>query len=116
MIGRSGGEHQIVDLGVAGSSPAVGTQLALGCVTRRKRPMWWVYVLRSLKDGRRYVGISEDVRRRVGDHNTGRAWSTKGRRPFELIYKESLGTRSEARLRELYFKTAAGRRFLAKTP
>jgi putative endonuclease len=77
--------------------------------------MWWVYILRSLKDGRRYIGISEDVERRLADHNAGRARSTKGRRPFELIYKESFSTRSEARVRELYFKTAAGRRFLSKT-
>jgi putative endonuclease len=77
--------------------------------------MWSVYVLQSSQDGKRYIGISSDVQRRITEHNAGRTRSTKGHRPFELIYKESFTTRSEARERELYFKTAAGRRFLDKT-
>jgi len=74
--------------------------------------MWQVYVLRSFKDGKRYVGISEGVGRRIADHNAGRARSTRARRPFRLVYEEVYETRAEARKRELYFKTAAGRRFL----
>jgi putative endonuclease len=76
--------------------------------------MWSVYVLRSSKDGKRYVGISFDVQRRITEHNSGYVRSTKGRRPFKLIYTESFAARSDARERELYFKTAAGRRFLDK--
>jgi putative endonuclease len=76
--------------------------------------MWSVYVLRSSKDGKRYVGISNDVQKRIAEHNSGQTRSTKGRRPFELIYREDFKIRTEAREREVYFKTAAGRRFLAK--
>ncbi len=46
--------------------------------------MWSVYVLRSLKDGRYYVGMSEDVSQRLKTHNSGKVTSTKSRRPFEL--------------------------------
>ncbi|HPC36925.1 MAG TPA: GIY-YIG nuclease family protein [Candidatus Marinimicrobia bacterium] len=47
--------------------------------------MWSVYVLRSLKDGCYYVGMSEDVAKRLMTHNLGKVTSTKSRRPFELI-------------------------------
>ena len=73
-----------------------------------------MYVLRSAKDGKRYIGISSDIQRRISRHNSGHVPSTKGRRPFELIYTEGFAFRSEAREREVYFKTAAGRRFLDK--
>jgi putative endonuclease len=75
---------------------------------------FFVYVLRSLADGDRYVGLSTDVPRRVEEHNIGRVKSTKARVPFVLLYQESFDTRMEGRTREKYFKTAAGRRWLDK--
>ncbi|HOG76449.1 MAG TPA: GIY-YIG nuclease family protein [Candidatus Marinimicrobia bacterium] len=47
--------------------------------------MWSVYVIRSLKDGRYYVGMSEDVSQRLKTHSSGKDTSTKSRRPFELM-------------------------------
>ena len=73
-----------------------------------------VYVLRSLADGNRYVGLSTDVPYRVEEHNSGKVKSTKARIPFVLVYQESFDTLAEARAREKYFKTAAGRRWLDK--
>ena len=72
----------------------------------------FVYVLRSLRDGRRYVGITLDVDKRLRQHNRGEVTSTKGRRPFVLVPYEETGGVAEARIREKYFKTAAGRRYL----
>ena len=72
------------------------------------------YVLRSLADGDRYVGLSTDVPHRVEEHNGGKVRSTKARIPFVLVYQESFDTLMEAREREKYFKTAAGRRWLDK--
>ena len=43
---------------------------------------------------------------------TGGKSRTRGRRPFTLVYAENFTSRHEARKRERYFKTAAGRRFL----
>ncbi len=72
----------------------------------------FVYVLRSKKDGRRYVGMSRNVKDRLEQHNRGEVRSTRARIPFELRYTEEANTRREARVREEYFKTAAGRRYL----
>ena len=52
--------------------------------------MWRVYVLRSLKDGRHYVGItSRPLDERLQRHNAGRVRSTKGRRPLVLAHSEN---------------------------
>ena len=75
---------------------------------------YYVYVLQSLSDRNHYVGLSSDIHKRLKMHNLGKVKSTKGRRPFILIYQEKVGTLSEARKREKYFKSAAGRKFLEK--
>ncbi|MEK7616625.1 MAG: GIY-YIG nuclease family protein [Patescibacteria group bacterium] len=49
--------------------------------------MHYVYVLRSLKDKRTYVGCTSNLENRIKEHNSGEIKSTKGRIPFELIYK-----------------------------
>jgi putative endonuclease len=75
---------------------------------------YYVYVLQSLSDFKRYVGLSSNIGNRLKMHNSGKVKSTKGRRPLILIYKEKVGTLSEARKREKYFKSAAGRIFLLR--
>ena len=74
--------------------------------------MFYVYVLQSMKDGLLYTGISGDPERRLKDHNSGMTKSTKGRRPFKLIYTEECGDRRQAREREKYLKSGFGREFL----
>ncbi|MBI4810336.1 MAG: GIY-YIG nuclease family protein [Ignavibacteriales bacterium] len=74
-----------------------------------------VYVLRSIRDGRHYIGMTKNLERRLNEHNSGKVKSTKGRTPFELVYHETYRTRSEAHEREKYFKTATGRRWLKET-
>lgn len=54
------------------------------------------------------MGISNDVKRRLYQHNIGRTQSTKSRRPFILVYTEIHTTREEARKREVYLKSYAG--------
>ncbi|MFZ6033201.1 MAG: GIY-YIG nuclease family protein [Melioribacter sp.] len=58
--------------------------------------MFYVYVLRSLKDNKRYVGLTSDISRRFREHQNGSVKSTRHRRPFELIYYESYENKSEA--------------------
>jgi len=48
--------------------------------------LFYVYVLRSLKDGLFYTGYTSDVKKRLSEHNSGSVKSTNYRRPFELIY------------------------------
>jgi len=73
-----------------------------------------VYVLFSLKHQDHYHGLSSNAKERIKQHNAGKVRSTKSRRPFILIYEEEVGTLTEARKREKYLKSAAGRRFLKK--
>ena len=71
-----------------------------------------VYVLRSLRDGKRYIGMTENIQRRLNEHNTGKVCSTKSRVPFVLLHHEEFKTRREVHRREEYFKTAVGRKYL----
>jgi putative endonuclease len=68
----------------------------------------FVYILRSLKDGGLYVGISRDVEGRIKEHNRGKTYSTRNRRPFELVYKEEQIDLKTARDREKYLKSYKG--------
>lgn len=71
-----------------------------------------VYVLRSATDGDFCVGFTTDLPRRLDEHNSGRNTSTAGRRPFVLIHAEMYVSKLDALRRELYLKTAKGRRTL----
>ncbi|MBI2055659.1 MAG: GIY-YIG nuclease family protein [Candidatus Sungbacteria bacterium] len=74
----------------------------------------YTYVLRSLKDGQKYMGYTSDLFKRIKEHNTGRVFSTSFRRPCQLIYYEACLSEEDAKRRETYLKTTGGRRFLAK--
>ena len=77
-------------------------------------PMYFVYVLRSRFNGRLYTGMTKDVENRVKEHNSGRVKSTKPYIPYDLVYQETLENSLDARVREKYLKSAAGKRFLTK--
>lgn len=62
--------------------------------------MTYVYLLRSKKDGECYIGSTNDLRTRFKMHNDGKIFSTKNRRPFELLYYEAYKEESDARHRE----------------
>jgi len=51
--------------------------------------MYYVYILKSLKDRKLYSGYTADLKARLLEHNKGRAESTKHRIPFQLIYYEA---------------------------
>jgi putative endonuclease len=71
--------------------------------------MFFTYVLYSRKDGKLYIGYSNDVFRRFEEHTTGQVVSTRNRRPLELIYYEAYLTETEAKRRELFLKGGKGR-------
>jgi len=70
---------------------------------------FYVYVLRSLVNGRRYVGSCQDIDARLDQHNAGESKSTKHGVPWKLVYFEQVATRSAAVGRERFFKTGTGR-------
>ena len=73
---------------------------------------FYIYVLESLKDGDRYIGYTNNLRRRIEEHREGRCFSTKFRLPFILIYFEGCVDEADAKRREYYLKTTQGRRFI----
>jgi putative endonuclease len=79
----------------------------------RLHQAWYVYVLRSLRNGRLYTGSTNDLQRRLSEHARGHSNYTKHAGPFELVYKEEYETRLAARQRELFLKSGPGRRELA---
>ena len=74
--------------------------------------MFFVYVIRSEKDGRLYVGLTADVERRLDEHNSGTTQSTKFYRPWVLVKSEQFETRIAAREREKYLKSGFGKTYL----
>ncbi len=69
--------------------------------------MFYVYLLRSLKDGNLYLGYTNDLRRRLKEHNQGKSKSTKPRSLLQLIYYEAYLAESDARKREHNLKLRA---------
>jgi putative endonuclease len=69
---------------------------------------FYVYVLKSLKDGRYYIGSTSDLGRRLDDHSLGKTTSLRNRRPLRLVYKEEFPDRLSARRREKQIKSYKG--------
>lgn len=74
--------------------------------------MFYTYVLKSKIDNKLYVGFTDNLRRRLLEHNSGEVLSTKDRRPLEIVYFEGCLSKDKAIKREKYFKTGFGRGFL----
>ena len=74
--------------------------------------MYYVYALKSLKDDKFYTGFTDNLERRIGEHNRGEEPSTKPRVPFELIYFEGCLNKKDAIAREKQLKTGRGKKYL----
>jgi putative endonuclease len=59
-----------------------------------------------------YVGLTNDLERRLHQHQMGQNKTTNPYLPFKLLYKEAYQTREEARRREIYLKSGIGKEFL----
>lgn len=73
-----------------------------------------VYIIQSQKDGNLYTGCTTNLRKRVEEHNCGKEFSTKSRRPFKLIYFEAIPSKEDAFKRERFLKTGWGRNQIGK--
>jgi len=76
--------------------------------------MYYVYVLLSKVDNKRYIGFTSDLKRRLEEHNNGENKSTKCRRPLKLIYYEACLSQKDATRREKYLKGPWGYKYLNK--
>ena len=72
----------------------------------------YVYVLLSKRDNEFYIGYTQNLRRRIEEHNAKKNFSTKSKLPLSLIYVESCLDEEDAKRREKYLKTTQGRRLL----
>lgn len=67
--------------------------------------VYYVYILKSLKDKRIYTGYSSDLKKRFNQHKLGEVKSTQNRRPLKLIYYEAYLDKKDAQEREKYLKS-----------
>ncbi len=74
--------------------------------------MYYLYVLQSLNTGYFYKGITQDLDRRLKEHEHGQCQTTKHLRPFRLVHVETCQTRNEAIRLERYFKSGYGREII----
>ena len=79
-----------------------------------RKAMFYVYILRSGKDDRFYIGSTGDLKRRMEEHSRGAVESTKHRRPLELLCYEAYTYKSEAQARERYLKSSDGKKDLRR--
>jgi putative endonuclease len=70
--------------------------------------MYYVYIIKSLKDLKYYIGSTSDVQSRLRFHNAGFQRSTKNRIPFILVYQESIKNKTDALKREKQIKAFKG--------
>lgn len=66
--------------------------------------MYYVYVLKSGKDNKLYIGSTSNLKKRLKEHNNGKVESTSYRRPLEIIYYEAYKEEKTARKREKLLK------------
>ncbi|MFA5021613.1 MAG: GIY-YIG nuclease family protein [Patescibacteria group bacterium] len=90
----------------------IGLRGGRGSVFFEKESMYYTYILKSEKDGKLYVGYTDDLDKRFTEHQKGLVKSTAERRPLRLVYYEACLDKNKALKREKYFKTGFGRRYL----
>ncbi len=71
--------------------------------------MYYVYVLRSERDKKFYIGFTKDLKQRIEKHKKGQVTTTKNRLPIKLIFCEIYLSRKDAKRREKFFKTTKGK-------
>jgi putative endonuclease len=69
--------------------------------------MFYVYFIKSKKDSSMYIGSTNDLIRRMKEHNTGKSYYTKNKYPYELVYYEAYKIEKDARVRESNLKMFA---------
>jgi len=69
-----------------------------------------LYILKSLNHNKTYVGITDDLEKRLQEHNSGKSIYTSKFKPWKIIHYEKCENKEEARKREKYYKSTSGRK------
>jgi predicted GIY-YIG superfamily endonuclease len=84
-------------------------------LAKKGRPMYYVYLIESVAIlGRRYVGLTSDLKRRLHDHNTGKSSHTSKYMPWRLVTYVAFSDRRKAEEFERYLKSGSGHAFANK--
>ena len=76
--------------------------------------MYYMYILESKKDKTLYIGLTDNIPKRLKEHNSGMSKYTKGHSPYAIVFYSAFINRSLAVKFERYLKTASGRAFIKK--
>jgi len=76
--------------------------------------MYSVYILQSINSGRYYIGHTDEITRRLTEHNSGMSKYTRRERPWKLVYTENYTTRSAAMRRELEIKSKKSKKYIVE--
>lgn len=71
--------------------------------------MYYVYILKSKKNKKLYKGFTNDLKRRIKEHNCGKSIFTRNNGPWKLIYYEGFISKEDARREELFLKSGKGK-------
>ncbi|HPN84930.1 MAG TPA: GIY-YIG nuclease family protein [Victivallales bacterium] len=74
--------------------------------------MYYTYIIQSLEDqNQRYIGFTEDLRKRLDDHNSGKCKHTQKYRPWLLVFYAAFKDKQRAYDFEKYLKSGSGHSF-----
>lgn len=73
-----------------------------------------VYVLESGDRKHWYFGVTNNIKRRIEEHNSGKSTHTNKYKPWKLRMMATFQDRSQAEVFELYLKSHSGRAFMKK--
>ena len=76
--------------------------------------MYYVYILRSEIDNSRYIGVTQDLKRRMQEHNSGSVKYSNSKRPYKLIWYCAFRNKQKAYDFEKYLKSSSGYAFTKK--
>jgi len=71
------------------------------------KSMFYIYIIKSLKNGSLYIGYNDDLRKRIAEHNSGKSSYTKKYMPWQLVYYEAYLSKTDAIIRERRLKQFA---------
>ena len=73
---------------------------------------YFTYIIESLVDHRWYIRHTNDIDRRLGEHNLGQNKSTKGKGPWKLIFLRGFSSNSDANKFEIKLKKLRNKNFI----
>jgi putative endonuclease len=84
-------------------------------LAKEGRVVHYVYLLESeAEPSRHYVGLTADLRQRLGDHNAGKSVHTAKYRPWRVVTYIAFSDESKAAAFERYLKSGSGHAFARK--